>query len=200
MARRWDRSRYPENWEAMSQAFRASKNYTCEFCGTPQGTMRVSRSGRWYASWVAAAHKYPNDTRNPHPELLCLCEWCHLIYDAQFQDILAEGEHQARLHAIALEQREEVMPVDRAYGWNEEQDGPFHEALPALDVPVVSGRMVPVCCSCGVQDVSIAFGCCRCGRPVHYQEPMCGGWLLDSWHNEAATENEFWCLDCLVNG
>jgi len=56
-----------------------------------------------------------------------------------------------------------------------------------------------MCCSCGVVDASIQFGCGNCGRPVHYREPECGGWLLDTWHDAAATENEFWCNQCWAN-
>jgi hypothetical protein len=101
----WQRrdDEYPEDWEEMSRAFRASRGYICEHCGVQQGTVRVSRAGNEYTARVAAAHKYPNDTQNPYPELLCLCERCHFAYDARFREIIEEGKHQALLHAIVLE-------------------------------------------------------------------------------------------------
>jgi hypothetical protein len=45
--------------------------------------------------------------------------------------------------------------------------------------------------------------CFRCGKPICYAETYypddstCGGWILDSWHNDAPDENEFYCLHCL---
>ncbi len=104
MGKRWDRSQYPPNWEEISYQFRASKDFTCEWCGYQQGQPRKSRRGRMHKSTVDAAHKYPRDTRNPDPELYCLCKRCHRLYDNQFQEIIAEGEHQAALHRILLAQ------------------------------------------------------------------------------------------------
>lgn len=103
MAKRWDRSQYPENWEEISRQFRASKHYTCERCGYRQGDPLVSRAGRIWRGTVDAAHKWPNDTRNPHPDLLCFCKRCHRWYDNQFQELLEEGRHQAAMHRILLE-------------------------------------------------------------------------------------------------
>ena len=48
-----------------------------------------------------------------------------------------------------------------------------------------------------------ATTCFRCGCPVHWQEPDCGGWILDWWHPMAFDEddgNEFWCQACLDKG
>lgn len=113
--RRWDRGHYPENWEDISQSFRASRNYTCEHCGTERGTLRVSKAGNQYGSKAVAAHRYPNDTSNPDPELLCLCERCHFVYDVRFRWTLEEGEHQRVLHEILVErhwEQEEVRRMD----------------------------------------------------------------------------------------
>ena len=100
--RRWDRSQYPPNWEEISYNFRLSKDFTCEACGYRQWEPRISRSGREHKGTVDAAHKFPNDTRNPHPELICLCKRCHRLYDNLFQELLSEGNHQATLHRILL--------------------------------------------------------------------------------------------------
>lgn len=103
--KRWDRSQYPDNWEEISYSFRELKDFTCEHCGVRQGTMRESKAGNPYTARTAAAHKWPNDTQNPEPELLCLCESCHRKYDNQFQELIDEGEHQAVMHDILLERR-----------------------------------------------------------------------------------------------
>jgi hypothetical protein len=163
--------------------FRASKNYTCEFCGTVQGTLRISKAGNSYRSRVVAAHRYPNDTVNPCPELLCLCERCHFWYDARFRDIVEEGRHQAVLHGILveryLEQAEKGVSMDQG------------------DWPDGGEDMERVCCSCGVSDDSVE--CCdSCGRPVHYREPECGAWLFRCQHG-VGEENEFWCIECWAN-
>jgi len=103
---RWDRSQYPENWEEISATFRASKNYTCEWdeCGVQQGDTLTSKAGRDYKATVDAAHRYPFDTQNPNPELLCLCKKHHRVYDNSFQEEMAEVEHQVAMHGILIEQ------------------------------------------------------------------------------------------------
>ena len=103
MNRRWDRSQYPPNWEEISYNFRASKNFTCESCGYQQGEPRISRSGREHKGTVDAAHKWPNDTMNPKPELYCLCKRCHRLYDNLYDELVAEGVHQRKLHRILRE-------------------------------------------------------------------------------------------------
>jgi len=104
MGKRWNRQEYPDNWEQISYQFRASRNFTCEHCGYRQGDLLISRIGRRYRGSVDAAHKWPNDTDNPNPELLCLCKRCHRLYDNQFEELIAEGQHQARMHSILLQQ------------------------------------------------------------------------------------------------
>ena len=103
MPKRWDRSQYPPDWEQKSQAFRAEHNYTCEDCGYVQGDPLISKAGREYPGTVDAAHYWANDTHNPDPQLRCLCKSCHRKWDNQFQEIMAEGDHQVRMHEIALE-------------------------------------------------------------------------------------------------
>lgn len=103
MPKRWDRSKYPPDWEDTSRSFRESRDYTCEQCGVRQGMLRISKAGNEYTARTAAAHKWPNDTHNPAPDLLCLCEICHMRYDHQFTEILEEGEHQAHLHEVLVE-------------------------------------------------------------------------------------------------
>lgn len=48
--------------------------------------------------------------------------------------------------------------------------------------------------------------CFRCGRPVcynqenYFSDSSCGGWILDTWHNEHPDGNEFYCKVCLHAG
>jgi hypothetical protein len=112
--KRWDRSQYPENWEEISKNKREEAGWVCEFCGTAHGDQGTSKCGSNYTVRIAAAHKWPNDTRNPDPDLYALCQSCHFSYDAQFRDIIAEGKHQANMHGIALEQE--------GYVWCDHED------------------------------------------------------------------------------
>jgi hypothetical protein len=95
--KRWDREKYPENWEQMSYEFRESKDFTCEVCGYRQGDPLISKAGNEYRGSVDAAHRFPNDESNPDPELLCLCKRDHRIYD---NTIKAEYEHQENMMEI----------------------------------------------------------------------------------------------------
>jgi|SRR5882724_9315044 len=113
MAMRWDRSKYPINWEEISYNFRASKNFTCEWpdCGIKQGDTLISRAGYEYTATVDAAHRYPWDTANPHAELYCLCKSHHRIYDNLFNEEMAEITHLVRMHGILLERRGYAPPA-----------------------------------------------------------------------------------------
>ncbi len=112
--KRWDRSKYPENWEQISRDFRESKDFTCEECGYVQGDPLISKAGNEYRGSVDAAHKWPNDTHNPNPDLLCYCKSCHRRYDNSFADLIEEGKHQAELHGILLERE--------GYVWCDHED------------------------------------------------------------------------------
>ena len=105
MAMRWDRSKYPVDWEVISLFFRLSRGFTCECCGITQGTKVLSRAGKVYRVTVDAAHRYPWDTANPHAELYCFCKRCHRIYDNIYREELEEVEHMAKLHRILLKKR-----------------------------------------------------------------------------------------------
>jgi hypothetical protein len=98
--KRWDRSKYPPNFDDISLQKRKAHNFTCEFCGRSNedkfesgGDVRVS-----------FAHKYKNDEANPNPEGYCLCQSCHWHYDHPSDKIKEEGDHQVAMHRIANEQ------------------------------------------------------------------------------------------------
>jgi len=99
---RWNRKKYPENWEQISRDFRSSKDFTCEFCGYKQGEPLISKAGNRYRGTVDAAHKYPYDESNPEPALYCLCKRDHRIYDNSWQNDIDEVEHQSRMHQILI--------------------------------------------------------------------------------------------------
>jgi hypothetical protein len=69
------------------------------------------------------------------------------------------------------------------------------------ELPEVRLEYPGPCCVCGKP--GCIHGCFSCGKPVCYaatyypDDSECGGWILDSWHNDAPDENEFWCLHCL---
>ena len=105
MAMRWNRSKYPANWEFISFLFRWTKNFTCESCGIRQGEWVLSRAGKPYRVVVDAAHKYPWSTLDPNAELFCFCKRCHRLYDNLFRAEIEEVEHLARMHRILLEKR-----------------------------------------------------------------------------------------------
>lgn len=100
--KRWDRSKYPANWKEISFKFRESRGFTCEACGYVQWTPLVARSGKIWRGTVDAAHRYPADTMNPNPALLCLCKRCHRRYDNSHLESLEELQHQIRMHRILL--------------------------------------------------------------------------------------------------
>jgi hypothetical protein len=101
--KRWARDEYPENWEEIAQQKKEEADFTCEFCGNAHRDQGQNKKGGTYDVRVAAAHRFPNDTGNPDPDLLCLCQSCHRKYDNQFRGIIEEGKHQAIMHEIILE-------------------------------------------------------------------------------------------------
>jgi hypothetical protein len=107
MAIRWDRSKYPENWEEISYNFRASKNFTCEWpeCNVKQGDLLISKKGKLYIATVDAAHAIPWETHNPDAKLYCFCKKHHRIYDNLWSEEIAELEHLMIMHRILLERR-----------------------------------------------------------------------------------------------
>lgn len=78
-ARRW---LYPANWNQLATATKEQAGYRCERCRIRQGARRKSkRTGQPYRVWLHAAHVRLHDTRNPAPDLKCLCPTCHGKYD-----------------------------------------------------------------------------------------------------------------------
>ncbi len=72
----WNRNDYPEHWPEIVAAMRARADNRCEWCGVPNGTERMSTSGKAYMVVLTTAHL------GVRPEnLALLCQRCHLGYD-----------------------------------------------------------------------------------------------------------------------
>jgi hypothetical protein len=73
------------------------------------------------------------------------------------------------------------------------------------ELPEVRLDQPGTCRTCG-KGPECPNGCFRCGRPVHYNaqsylsDSPCGGWILDTWHNDHPEGNEFYCNECLHAG
>jgi hypothetical protein len=88
----WKRKDYPEHWPEIVAAIRARAGNCCEWCGVPNGTDRISTSGKTYKVVLTTAHLgvphadgRPGNAHDKHdvrPENLSyLCNSCHLRHD-----------------------------------------------------------------------------------------------------------------------
>jgi hypothetical protein len=79
---KWQRKRYPAEWEALAKACKEWAGWKCEHCGVAQFEVIESRTGQPYMVYLHAAHADPElrkDAQAPH--LLALCVRCHARYD-----------------------------------------------------------------------------------------------------------------------
>ncbi|GCE18679.1 hypothetical protein [Dictyobacter kobayashii] len=105
------RTLYPPNWSELSGACKVAAGWRCQRCRIRQGATRTSkRTGRPYRVWLHAAHVRLHDTRNPAPDLLCLCPTCHGRYDYQ----LHRREGQIRLEILKHRMRRRSGPMARS--------------------------------------------------------------------------------------
>lgn len=76
-----DRSRYPDDWEAIALAVKVAADWRCECCGK-----RCRRPGEPFDTHrrtLTVAH-LDHDTTNSDPaNLAALCAVCHLQHDAR---------------------------------------------------------------------------------------------------------------------
>ncbi len=101
MSKRWDRKKYPPNWEELSENCRKQAGYTCQDCGYERGQPKKSKAGNTWYDPLDASHDIPNDTANPNSPLTCRCKRCHRLYDNLFP--IEEWRHVERMNAIAME-------------------------------------------------------------------------------------------------
>jgi 5-methylcytosine-specific restriction endonuclease McrA len=99
-----DRSRYPDNWEEISDYVRFERaGGCCEWCGAEHGTPHPDTG----STVVLTTAHLDHDPSNPDPEnLRALCQRCHLRYDAaEHARHAAETRRQAMIEAGQLELR-----------------------------------------------------------------------------------------------
>lgn len=71
---------YPRNWQELARRCKQRAGWQCEHCKVDHLATRLSRKGKLYTVYLAAAHKN-HDPDNPAPELVALCVTCHARYD-----------------------------------------------------------------------------------------------------------------------
>jgi hypothetical protein len=76
------RAEYPPNWRQLARQCKERAGWRCEHCGVPHGALRLSKAGKLYIVYLAAAH-LNHDPSNPNALLRALCQRCHMQYDAQ---------------------------------------------------------------------------------------------------------------------
>jgi hypothetical protein len=104
-SKRWDRKRYPANWEALSLACRVNAGNCCELCGREQDSTYISKAGNTKQIKLAACHVHPDDEANPNPELICLCIFCHGKFDALYKSAKACGTVETLKHRLIMVKR-----------------------------------------------------------------------------------------------
>jgi len=77
---RWDRQKYPPDWEARRRAVRERAGNRCEHCGLFGGQPHPL-TGKPVI--LATAHRKPPRTDCRLTNLLCLCGGCHLRHDRE---------------------------------------------------------------------------------------------------------------------
>ena len=112
MKHRW---LYPDDWEEKARACKQQAGWCCQFCGVPEGALRVSeRTGVVYQVHLAAAH-LDHDPWNSQARLAALCPTCHARYDYSWQE---------RQKWVELEQLRHRLWVQRhMYGDDEQSYG-----------------------------------------------------------------------------
>lgn len=98
-----DKSRYPENWNEITQEHKERAGWKCERCGVEQGTGRIGiKKGRHYKVRLATAH-LDHDPENPDARLVVLCEVCHLRHDRHLHGYNAKVTMRQRQHQRQLD-------------------------------------------------------------------------------------------------
>lgn len=93
---RWQRERYPDDWEERAFTCKDLANWRCEQCGVADGSWRMG-STRLYQVKLNAAH-LDHDPKNPNPRLKALCQDCHLKHDALENGRKARSTHYRKVY------------------------------------------------------------------------------------------------------
>jgi 5-methylcytosine-specific restriction endonuclease McrA len=121
-----ERSRYPDNWEAIALQVKESANWVCQNCGRQcrkpgeslyefidrivGGNWRdncelCSQIGDHSQRWtLTVAHLDQNPSNNAPSNLKALCSGCHLKHDAPFRkaNAYAKRERKGQLTILAI--------------------------------------------------------------------------------------------------
>ena len=73
-----DRTKYPEDWDAIAWACKEAAEWRCEVCG--MGHMEDGTMGS-----CLTVHHPDMDTENPDTRLEALCARCHLMADRKIR-------------------------------------------------------------------------------------------------------------------
>ncbi len=73
-----DRSRYPDNWDEISKAYKDSIGWRCEECG-------IRHMEDFTMGSCLTVHHLDHDPENPNPRLRGLCARCHLRAEIQYR-------------------------------------------------------------------------------------------------------------------
>lgn len=104
------RALYPPNWNELARACKEDAGWRCASCKIRHGSRRTSqRTGRRYVVYLHAAHVSLDDTRNPCPELRCLCPTCHGRYDVRLRIREGRISLERLKHRLLLKRRAHVV-------------------------------------------------------------------------------------------
>lgn len=113
-----DRSRYPENWEAIALAVKEAADWECADCGRPcrrpgepwvEFAFEVAERGWWMdldhpqRFTLTVAHLDQNPSNNAPDNLRALCSGCHLRHDAPHRQANSQAKRERRGQLSLLE-------------------------------------------------------------------------------------------------
>lgn len=74
---------YKGEWKQISLKRKVAANFRCEWCGAEHGAVVKRDDGTTWQIILTVAHLNHNPADNSDDNLRCLCQPCHLSYDAK---------------------------------------------------------------------------------------------------------------------
>lgn len=97
----FDRTKYANDWEAISKRIREREKNKCKFCGAENHKPHPV-TGSYVV--LTVAHLNHDVTDNSDENLAALCQRCHLTYDAKLHAIhAAETRRKSRIETGQME-------------------------------------------------------------------------------------------------
>lgn len=118
-----NKARYPKNWKAIVARIKERAGNKCEFCGVPNYAIiwRYDNGTKWVLypegmeaeAWsidgrkavkivLTTAHLDHTPENNSDENLRCLCQKCHLNYDAKFHAHNARQTREKKAGQVAI--------------------------------------------------------------------------------------------------